>query len=1042
MSGRRYHFISLLSIWLISAGAAMAQWRGPILTQLGPSEGLPTFVNCIVSDSTGYRYIASNVGLYRYDGHEFLFYGHDPLNEKSIGPGEVYNLLAGKDGLIWMALRFGGLNSYNPRTGIFKRYPLPEMSFRSVPTAHALYEDPEGTLWVGGTHFRLMAFDRKSEKFTTYMPEWIDPEKDRGRLSILSITPDPHHPDTLWLCVLDYKSKGAKFQSFGLVAFRKSTKEFSDTPFAGYTRFVDSTGIMWGKQWGNFITRFDPASMQLDTFQHHFYHQGKDLMPLTRDLTSYQDNLLVASSLSVMEFDGQSFSPIINQKLTGEIYSLYADPDDNLWIGMNQGAMVLNPDNQHIRFFSLEAFGIYNRLFPGRLAYDDEAEVIYLSHTQTPNTPGYYRIPMATDNASEATFHPTSFAVQGLAIDPQHRLWAAGDGALYEINPHTEEISRPAFFGSEQPRLPWIMAMKSNEAGWIGLYGSDEFIWFNAREQVIKRIKLDQLPGSAFAKSFDNRFDGFSFNQKHTAYLYSNEVHQVDLKTGDIKTLRYDPLVNPNVQQIQYAGEDQDGFIWMSTFVHIGKYELKEDSLILLESFGFDQGMISSTASELHVDAQGRVWAFSASGMDAIDPDSREVRFFGTKEGLPIPFMDPRQVINLPDGRIATVCHNGLIVFNAEDLWKSGASENEPIIFKRIRIEGKEIAGEVAVNYLKVIELKPGNKGFDIEFQALAYPTDYKMEYSYRIIGLLDEWISIGRNQLITLPSLAPGEYTFEIKAGSPMSLAPVKKLQIIVHTPIYQKTWFILLLLLTCIAAVYVFLQWRIRRVRQQEEERAGINKKMAELELKALRSQMNPHFMFNSLNSIKNYILHAEPKLAAEYLSNFAHLIRMILQNSREKSITLQEELDTLILYIELEQIRFENKFEFSCEVGEGVQMEQIMIPPMLLQPFVENAIWHGLMHKKEKGNLILAFSRAGDRILCIIDDDGVGRDKAAKMKSLTATRYKSMGMGITRDRIEIMNKMDTLGISMEVTDKVDQSGKSTGTRVIVNIPGPPEN
>jgi LytS/YehU family sensor histidine kinase len=203
-----------------------------------------------------------------------------------------------------------------------------------------------------------------------------------------------------------------------------------------------------------------------------------------------------------------------------------------------------------------------------------------------------------------------------------------------------------------------------------------------------------------------------------------------------------------------------------------------------------------------------------------------------------------------------------------------------------------------------------------------------------------------------------------------------------------------------------------------------------------------MNPHFMFNSLNSIKNYILHAEPKMAAEYLSNFAHLIRMILQNSREKSITLQEELDSLILYIELEQIRFENKFQFSCEIGDGVQMEQVMIPPMLLQPFIENAIWHGLMLKKEPGHLSLTFSKYGNRISCVIDDDGVGRDKAAEMKSLTATRYKSMGMGITRDRIEIMNKMDTLGITVDIIDKLDPTGRPNGTRVIVNIPGPPDN
>ena len=193
----------------------------------------------------------------------------------------------------------------------------------------------------------------------------------------------------------------------------------------------------------------------------------------------------------------------------------------------------------------------------------------------------------------------------------------------------------------------------------------------------------------------------------------------------------------------------------------------------------------------------------------------------------------------------------------------------------------------------------------------------------------------------------------------------------------------------------------------------------------------------MFNSLNSIKNYILQAEPKLAAEYLSNFAHLIRMILQNSREKTISLQEELEALILYIELEQLRFDEEFDFSCTVEDGLHLDQVRIPPMILQPYVENAIWHGLMHKKERGHLTLRFAQTNGIVTCAIEDDGVGRDAAMKMKSLSAVKYKSMGMGITKDRIDIMNKMDALGIASEVTDKYDPDGKPCGTRVVIRIP-----
>jgi hypothetical protein len=379
-----------------------------------------------------------------------------------------------------------------------------------------------------------------------------------------------------------------------------------------------------------------------------------------------------------------------------------------------------------------------------------------------------------------------------------------------------------------------------------------------------------------------------------------------------------------------------------------------------------------------------------------------------------------------------------MILFDADVLWASAAQSGQPVVIKQIRLGGEQLVSMISVNNLDHLDLKPDQRLVDIEFQALAYPTDYGMEYSYRVAGLHENWISIGQNKLVTLPALAPGAYSFEVKTGKPNSESPVKKLGIHVGTPFYLQTWFMVLLGVGLIAVIAVFIQWRIRRIRTQESARTEVNKKFAELELKALRSQMNPHFMFNSLNSIKNYILQAKPALAAEYLSNFAHLIRMILQNSREKTITLQEELDTLILYIELEQLRFDEEFEFSCVIDPGLTLDQIQIPPMLLQPYVENAIWHGLMHKKDRGHLLLQFSKEGNKVACIIDDDGVGRENARNMKSLSAVKYKSMGMGINQDRIEIMNKMDALGISTEVMDKHDVVGQPSGTRVTVLIPG----
>jgi hypothetical protein len=736
-----------------------------------------------------------------------------------------------------------------------------------------------------------------------------------------------------------------------------------------------------------------------------------------------------------MTFDQRTgFELVMSSKDDDEYACLFTDHMNNLWIGSTHGARVIDPDRQHIRFFSLSNMGYIGRLFPARLAYHEPEDVVYLSQYQSPDFLGYFRIPLAENQV--ATFTKLKYPVLGLASDHNDRIWMLGDGAFQLLNPETQELTRSSMTVSVDDPLPRAFIMNSNETGWIGAADGNEFVWFHADTQQLRRIRLNDLPGSAYAKSFRNGFDGFTLNDRSTAYLYSTEVHQLDLVTGDVRALQYDSIVNLHQQSFRYAGEDKEGNIWLSTFTMVGKFTLLEDSLILQKAYTIRDGMISPVTEELHFDLQNRIWCFTPLGLNCIDPENNEIRSFSTKEGLPLPYLDPTEVISLSNGRIATVCDNGLIVYDTDELWNAVEPAEVSVVIQKIRISGEQLTPTQMPEPFTTITLKYENSGMDIGFQALSYPRDDLVDYSYRIIGLQEDWIAIGQNRLITIPGLSPGSYIFEVKVGRPQSLSPVTALRILVSTPLFMQTWFIVLSILALFALIFGFYRWRINVIRGQEVEKTEVARKIAELELKALRSQMNPHFMFNSLNSIKNYILHSEPKLAAEYLSNFAHLIRMILQNSREKSISLQNELETLILYIELEKLRFDDEFSFQCIIDDQINLESIKIPPMLLQPYVENAIWHGLMHKRTQGHLLLQFARDTDQILCIIEDDGVGRAKAQDMKSLSATRYKSMGMGITKDRIEIMNKMDALGISAEIIDKYDADGAPSGTRVVLRI------
>jgi tetratricopeptide (TPR) repeat protein len=226
------------------------------------------------------------------------------------------------------------------------------------------------------------------------------------------------------------------------------------------------------------------------------------------------------------------------------------------------------------------------------------------------------------------------------------------------------------------------------------------------------------------------------------------------------------------------------------------------------------------------------------------------------------------------------------------------------------------------------------------------------------------------------------------------------------------------------------------MRRV-EKEKLTTQFKNQLAHSEARALRAQMNPHFIFNCLNSINCFILDEEHNLASEYLIRFSRLIRLIMENSGSETIPLEKELEALKLYVLLESARYENKFSCEFILDKCMNTRTTMIPPMLLQPFIENAIWHGLMHKETAGTINIIIKKTGPRLLKIsVIDDGIGREKALELNSKSGT-HKSYGMDITSHRIEMMNKLNLPGAQMNIIDLKDEKGKAIGTQIDLIIP-----
>ena len=252
-------------------------------------------------------------------------------------------------------------------------------------------------------------------------------------------------------------------------------------------------------------------------------------------------------------------------------------------------------------------------------------------------------------------------------------------------------------------------------------------------------------------------------------------------------------------------------------------------------------------------------------------------------------------------------------------------------------------------------------------------------------------------------------------------------------------KNFLFIVLAALIVAGIFIFRNLRLKRKNDQlqnSKQQAELQERATRLEMQALRAQMNPHFIFNCLSSINCFILENNTEKASDYLTRFSRLIRMVLTNSEKVLITMDEELKMLRLYLDMERLRFENSFDYNITYTNDVEAESVLVPPLLLQPFCENAIWHGLMNKDGQGHLNITIIKENEYLNCIITDDGIGRAKAGELNRVSAKKEKSMGLKITNERLSLFNHEKEVSNFYEMEDVINESGAVAGTKVSIKI------
>ena len=490
-----------------------------------------------------------------------------------------------------------------------------------------------------------------------------------------------------------------------------------------------------------------------------------------------------------------------------------------------------------------------------------------------------------------------------------------------------------------------------------------------------------------------------------------------------------------------YFFEDREGWIWISNagkgLVHFrideNSYQVKDLRILTTES-----GLPSNKIVDMTFDAEGNKWVSCTNGLavlkHAAAGNNWDVYPIGKEQNLQL--VNPPTMAADNAGNVWLASMTGIIKVDTRKLLLKKITPS--IVIEKVLLNMKETdwqqLSDSGYGYFQLpvsprLHYAQNTLGF--EFSGVSvYNADY-FEYSYQLAPLDKTWSTPSSSNFIALARLSPGNYVFKVRArgrGTAWSVPAVFSFTI---NPPFWDSWLFRILLIMLAAAVIISLYFnRIKKIQQK----AAIQNQLSALEMKALKARMNPHFIYNALNSIQSLIADERKTEAINYIGTFSRLLRHVLEYTENNVISLEKELQTLKLYIQLESLRLNIHLVYSISTADELICENEKLPPLILQPFVENALWHGLSRKTGEKTLHISVSQNAGYLTCTIEDNGIGRASAAAFKKQQSNDFSSKGIDITVKRLLGFNMNG--GIPVVYQDLTDGQGNAAGTRVTISV------
>lgn len=990
----------LYFLFFLSIDKQVCFGQQPAYVNYTVKEGLPSnTVYSSLQDNNGYLWFGTDRGVAKYDGYTFKVY----TTIDGLAANVIYDIYQDAKGRIWFACNNGEACYFLNDTFYSKKNNL--LLSKILPKGSGLktLEDKNHNIIL------MMAF------------------------SILRITPNNEIQEigpqaVKYYSGMSLNEKGEVIVLWNTGIYNCSSRKFiefdktSKNNPLGHTKTMVFNNRLYHTQNIDLACNALPGD---DNFTEVF--RISDANSLTQSLIlDRNQNILIGTQNGLYQWDVHKKSIVSRSFDKTSISSMLIDKESNLWItSLNNGIFLsINPNIKVLNNTSKLIFNYSNfidRLSDGTIAIgSNQYKLAFLRGEQIYNI----KLPIQFGQGK----------VENVRIGPDGNYYVALGSILMKVNKNTFAVSIIQLAARD---------ILFDKKGRILVVAGTSLLDVNVEKPEMIReaskLPMDRSTGLLIKNIIANGIYKGSFSNRIYLYgLFGVKYYENDSLKELLPNHEY---LSKNIYRVL---ETPDGLIWMASNIY-GVMAIYNNKLYCLDQ---SAGLPSNFINSIYVDSQNQIWVASVEGLSKINYTitNNVLKFkvlnYNQSDGLVAKNVND---ITMVGKTIYASTEEGICVFTEADLQSRSIEPN-------LIIENVSFGGEPQLK-AKHYKSSYRKNTLRIKYVGLSYSSFGKIQYKYRIKGLDNNW-TYTDNRIIDHPALPPGSYTFELMAYNSKGLSSeLHTIDITIYPPFWQTWWFFILASMFILLLIYVLMQRRLNNIKNRHKTREQLlnlenqnleaqkkqaiyERELVDIKNQALRLHMNPHFIFNAINSIQGFYASGEIEIARNYIGKFSTLLRMILDQSNKEFIDIQEEVKTITLYLELNKLRFDNKFNYEINIDDSLISNKEEVAPMLLQPFIENAILHGIAPLKKIGKITVRMLDKGNFIQCEIEDNGVGRDFS---RALNQNRmYKSTGIQVTQKRIDLVNGFNKLNApeQFKIVDLYDDAKNSLGTKIIFNV------